>query len=57
MEQLTIIDYIKKVQPVNQRDKTVLKRQGVLWRINNNIDLPQVKKIEKIGKQYVLTIH
>ena len=34
-----------------------ITRQGVLWRINNNIPLQYVDKIERIGKSYVLTIN
>lgn len=56
MEQLTIIEYRQQVKPVNSKGK-VLTRQGILWRINNNIVLPYVNKIDKIGKQFVLTIN
>lgn len=50
MKQLTIIEYLREFQ-------VGLSRQGVLYRINNNLALPYVVKIEKIGKSYVLTVN
>lgn len=57
MEQLTIVQYIEKVKPLNKKDGNKISRQGVLWRINHQLELPQVIKIEKIGSQYVITVH
>lgn len=57
MIQLNIIDYIDKIQPINKKDGEVLTRQGVLWRIKHQLHLPDVKRIDKIGKQYVITIN
>ena len=37
-------------------DKIGLTRQGVLWRINHGISLPEVLKVEKVGKAYVITL-
>lgn len=57
MDQLNIIQYLQKIKPVNKKDGEILTRQGVLWRINNRLPLPNVKECKKIGKQYVITIH
>lgn len=57
MNQLTILEYIEQVKPINKKDGKVLTRQGVLWRINEKLSLPDVKSFKKIGKQYVITIH
>lgn len=56
MKQITIYEYIYKYKPLNKRGKP-LTRQGVLWRINKNLGLQYVGKIDMIGKQYVLTIY
>ncbi len=53
--QYSIVDYIKHVQPVGNKGK-VITRQGILWRINNALPLPNVVKVDKIGKQFVLTV-
>lgn len=53
MEQLTIIEYIKKYKPTNSKGR-ILSRQGVLWRINNNLHLPNIQSIKVIGKSYIL---
>ena len=33
-----------------------LTRQAILYRIKNELQLPDVKLIEKIGKAYILTV-
>lgn len=53
MEQFTIIEYIKKYKPTNSKGR-ILSRQGVLWRINNNLHLPNIQSIKMIGKSYIL---
>ncbi len=45
MQNITIEDYAQKIE---------VSRQAILYRINNKIDLPGVKKIEKVGKAYIL---
>ncbi len=47
--QLSIMEYIKKYE-------LGITRQGVLWRINNGLALDYVTNIERIGRQYVLTV-
>lgn len=54
--QLSIKEYIEQVKPTNKEGKT-LTRQGVLWRINHNLPLPELVKLDKIGKQFVITIN
>lgn len=49
MKQLTIMEYIKYFE-------LDITRQGILWRINHNLPLSYVDKIERIGKSYVFTI-
>lgn len=49
MKQLTIIQYIEYFT-------LDITRQGVLWRINHDLSLPHVSKIERIGRSYVLTV-
>ena len=48
--QLTIIQYI-------YRFNLCITRRGVLWRIDHNIPLDFVIKIERIGRSYVLTVN
>ncbi len=45
MQNITIENYAQKIE---------VSRQAILYRINNKIDLPGVKKIEKVGKAYIL---
>jgi hypothetical protein len=47
--QLSIMEYIKRYQ-------LDITRQGVLWRINKGLALDYVTDIERIGRQYVLTV-
>jgi len=56
MRQLTIVQYLKEVQPINQKTNKVFTRQGVLWRIKHNIALDYVSRIDQIGELWVLTI-
>lgn len=49
-KQLTIMEYIEYYG-------LAITRQGILWKINNNRPLDHVKKIERIGHSYVLTVH
>lgn len=49
MKQLTIMQYIEYYQ-------LDISRQGILWRINHDLPLLYVDKVERIGRSYVLTV-
>lgn len=38
------------------RDGEGVSRQSILYRINNNLPLPNVVKVELIGRQYILHV-
>lgn len=58
MEQLTIEGYLFKYSPINSKTGKPYSRQGILWKINKGLSLPDnVKEFKLIGKSYVLTVN
>lgn len=61
-KQMSVAEYAKifPISEVECRRETIpeggVTRQTVLYRITNNKVLPNVEKVEKIGKAYVLTV-
>ena len=38
------------------RDGEGVSRQAILYRINKNLPLPNVSKVEKVGRQFILHV-
>lgn len=57
MKQLSIMEYLNVVRPINPKTGNVYTRQGILWILSKGRSLPNVIKSEKVGHSYVLAIH
>ena len=42
--------------PTGSRDAAGVTRQAILYRVTNNLPLPNVVKVELIGRQYILHV-
>lgn len=62
MNQLSVQQYADKYGRLidktsgNDDGRLTISRQAILYRIKNDIALPYVSEIKKVGKAYVLTI-
>jgi len=60
-KQISVLEYAKKIDPnyfrKNRKDLTApLTRHAIMYRIKNNLPLPEVIKYNRVGKVHVLMV-
>ena len=60
-KQISVLEYSKKINPTYFRQNrkypdSPLTRHSIMYRIRNNMPLPEVLKYDRIGKVHVLTV-
>ena len=60
-KQISVLEYSQKINPEyfrkNRKYLTMpITRHTIMYRIRNNMDLPEVLKYNRIGKVHVLTV-
>lgn len=49
--------YAHTIPPMHKRkNSTEISRQAILYRVNKGLELPFVRKIERVGNQLILTV-
>ena len=61
IKQISVLEYSKKINPTYFRQNrkypdSPLTRHSIMYRIRNNMPLPEVLKYDRIGKVHVLTV-
>ena len=60
-KQISVLEYSKKINPTYFRQNrkypdSPITRHSIMYRIKNNMPLPEVLKYDRIGKVHVLTV-
>ncbi len=60
-KQISVLEYSKKINPTYFRQNrkypdSPITRHSIMYRIKNNMSLPEVIKYDRIGKVHVLTV-
>ena len=61
-KQISVLEYSQKISPVYFRKNRKypdmpITRHTIMYRIRNNMDLPEVIKYNRVGKVHVLTVN
>lgn len=61
-KQISVLEYAEKINPNYFRKNrkypdAPLTRHAIMYRIKNDMPLPEVKKYDRIGKVHVLTVN
>ena len=61
-KQISVLEYSQKINPEYFRKNRKypnmpITRHTIMYRIRNNMDLPEVLKYNRIGKVHVLTVN
>ena len=61
IKQISVLEYAEKINPnyfrKNRKDPdTPLTRHAIMYRIRNNMPLPEVIKYNRVGKVHVLSV-
>jgi hypothetical protein len=61
-KQISVLEYAEKISPDYFRKNrkypdTPLTRHAIMYRIRNNMPLPEVVKYNRVGKVHVLTVN
>ena len=60
-KQISVLEYSQKINPKYFRKNRKypnmpITRHTIMYRIRNNMDLPEVLKYNKVGKVHILTV-
>ena len=61
-KQISVLEYSKKISPAyvrkNRKDPDMpITRHTIMYRIRNNMELPEVIKYNRVGKVHVLMVN
>jgi hypothetical protein len=61
-KQISVLEYSQKINPEYFRKNRKypnqpIKRHTIMYRIKNNMELPEVIKYNRVGKVHVLTVN